>query len=411
MSVEKARSGNGWFAVWDEPRLKGEKRHKRARLFTLKRDAQAFDREMRRRKALGPLAVQQLTERGPTLGQWIAERWMPEHGVTLERSTLARYRNVYACHVAQLDDVPLGELTVARLRVWQAELVKVGVNAGTIQKARTFLSSVLRHAAESEAIAANPLSNVRAPKPQHRDAVTPLSPVTVEAIRRALLDPRAREIAPSHPGQRQRRGYEISPTGTPQTRHRDALVVSLLAYGGVRPGELRALRWSDVREQTLLVERAADPEGEVKATKNEHRRAVKLLSPLVQDLREYRLTAGRPPDPPLIFPGDDGRPWTKAQWQVWRRDRWAPACRVAGLAPRPYDLRHSFASLLLAEGHRPLYVARQLGHSLTVLLSTYAHLIDEYEGRERVDAEAEITRAREQEHARGVRLSASDVQS
>ena len=74
----------------------------------------------------------------------------------------------------QLDDVPLGELTVARLRAWQAELVKGDVNAGTIQKARTFLSSVLRHAAESEAVAANPLSNVRAPKPQHRDAVTPL---------------------------------------------------------------------------------------------------------------------------------------------------------------------------------------------------------------------------------------------
>jgi hypothetical protein len=50
--------------------------------------------------------------------------------------------------------------------------------------------------------------------------------------------------------------------------------------------------------------------------------------------------------------------------------------------------------LLLAEGHRPLYVARQLGHSLAVLISTYAHLIDEYEDRERIDAESEIARAR-----------------
>src|SRR5437763_16139788 len=81
---------------------------------------------------------------------------------------------------------------------------------------------------------------------------------------------------------------------------------------------------------------------------------------------------------------------------MWRADRWAPACRGAGLdpVPRPYDLRHSFASLLLAEGKLPLYVARQLGHSLAVLISTYAHLIDEYEGRERIDAQAEIARAR-----------------
>ena len=33
---------------------------------------------------------------------------------------------------------------------------------------------------------------------------------------------------------------------------------------------------------------------------------------------------------------------------------------------------HSFASLLLAEGRQPLYVAKQLRHSLAVLPSTHA---------------------------------------
>jgi integrase len=59
-----------------------------------------------------------------------------------------------------------------------------------------------------------------------------------------------------------------------------------------------------------------------------------------------------------------------------------------------HDLRHSFASLLLAEGRQPLYVAKQLGHSLAVRLSTYAHLIDEYVDRQPIDAEAEIAKAR-----------------
>jgi integrase len=80
---------------------------------------------------------------------------------------------------------------------------------------------------------------------------------------------------------------------------------------------------------------------------------------------------------------------------MWRVDRWAPACRKVRLDPRPYDLRHSFASLLLAEGRQPLYVARQLGHSLAVLLSTYAHLINEYADAERIDADAEIATARQ----------------
>jgi hypothetical protein len=40
-------------------------------------------------------------------------------------------------------------------------------------------------------------------------------------------------------------------------------------------------------------------------------------------------------------------------------------------------LRHSFASLPLAEGKQPIWCAKQLGHTLAVFLSTYAHLIDE----------------------------------
>ncbi len=72
----------------------------------------------------------------------------------------------------------------------------------------------------------------------------------------------------------------------------------------------------------------------------------------------------------------------------------------------PYHLRHSFASLLLAEGKQPLYVAKQLGHSLAVLIDTYAHLIDEYEEAERVDPEAEIAAAREIACTTGVRRAA-----
>lgn len=183
MSVERGRNGNGWIARWREHG------RQQSRKFALKGDAEAFEREVKRRQQLGPLAVQQLTARGgPTLDQWIEQRWVTEHAATLAHSTRERYANVYECHIAApLGEVPLGELTVARLRDWQASLVKSGANAGTIHKARTFLFSVMRHAAESEAVPGNPLSLVRAPKSSYRDAVQPLAPATVEAIRRVLL--------------------------------------------------------------------------------------------------------------------------------------------------------------------------------------------------------------------------------
>jgi integrase len=257
---------------------------------------------------------------------------------------------------------------------------------------------VLRHAAESEAILANPLSLVRPPRAGHAEAVGPLAPLTVEAIRAAMVDQAPREVGRSRPGQRGRRSYTLPAVGTPHTRSRDALIVSLLAYSGIRPGELRALRWADVRDRTLLVQRGADQAGKAKATKTRRRRPVRLLPLLTQDLREHRLLARRPPDRESILLDEDGEGWSKTTWQLWRRDRWAPACRAAGLGsvPRPYDLRHSFASLLLAEGRQPLYVAAQLGHSVAVLYSTYAHLIAEYAEAPPIDAEDEIRHARAQ---------------
>ena len=393
----------GWQVRWRE------NGSNRSRMFALKKDADAWDREVQRRRQLGPLAVQQLTARGgPTLGQWVTDRWALEHAVMLADSTRERYAEVYGVHIAPwLNDVPLGQFGAPLLSGWQAALIKAGVGHGTIHKARTLLSSVLRHAAESGAIMGNPMSLVRAPKSEPTDAVQPLSPAVVERIRDAMLNPLDREIGSSALGQRARRRYTLPAPGTPQTRQRDALIVSILAYAGLRPGELRALPLDGFRENTILIQRAANPDGSSKPTKNRQHRTVRLLSALSQDVREYKLAIGRPPERTLILL-DDGRPWDKNTWQMWRADRWAPACRAAGLdpIPRPDDLRHSFASLLLAEGKQPIWCAKQLGHTLAVFLSTYAHLIDEFEGRGRIDADAEIAKARREVGTHPVRTSA-----
>ncbi len=96
------------------------------------------------------------------------------------------------------------------LRAWQVELLEAGAGVGTVDKARTLLSSILRHAAEAEAIPANPLSLVRAPAAEQRDAVVPLAPATVERIREAMLHPRPREVAANE----RRRRYELPAPGT-----------------------------------------------------------------------------------------------------------------------------------------------------------------------------------------------------
>lgn len=370
----------------------------RSRQFERKRDAEAWDRELKRRRQLGPLALQQLTERGPTLGEWITQRWAPEHGATLSRRTRDRYANSYELHVASwLDDVPLRELTVGRLRAWQAERLAAGVTVDAIKKSRTFLSSVLRHAAESEAITANPMTLVRAPRAGQSDEVVPLAPKSIESIRAALAASMPIPVPEGKRSGRSRRAYEMPDQRGASIRRRDTTLVSVLAYSGLRPSEVAALRWSDIGERTILVQRATEEDGSSKSTKGRKSRSVRLLAPLIADLREWRMAAGRPAGNEFVFPRTDGNAWTKEDWGNWRGRTWRTACERAGLTdvPRPYDLRHSFASLLLAEGKTIHYVAAQLGHSPALTLKTYGHVLAEFADAGNVDAEMEIMRARE----------------
>jgi integrase len=83
-----------------------------------------------------------------------------------------------------------------------------------------------------------------------------------------------------------------------QLAHRDAVLVSLMAYAGLRPWEARTLRWGHVQERTLVIG----------APKTGWRRTVRLLDALAQDLREWRMASGRPGDdrPVIPRPSDGG---------------------------------------------------------------------------------------------------------
>jgi len=100
------------------------------------------------------------------------------------------------------------------------------------------------------------------------------------------------------------------------------------------------LRWSDVRERTLLIEKAADGQGGIKPTKTGQSRTVRLLAPLASDLAEWRCPLDESGDDVLLFPSGSGGVWNDPAWQTWHRDAWVPACRAIGLeGARPYDLR------------------------------------------------------------------------
>ena len=354
MSVQKR--GNVWRVRWQE----GDRW--RSRTFDRKADARDFDAELRRRRRLGDLA--RLDAGQESLNEYVAAVWAPTYAALLAPSTRRLYAQLYDHHLAPtLGTLPLRGLTPEAINAWQADRLRAGAGRETTRKALTLLGGILQRAVESGRLAANPARLVRKAKPAPRAEVRPLAPATVEAMR-AACEPR------------------------------DAALLSVLAYAGLRPGEALALRWGDVGENTVLVERSISL-GAEKGTKTGRSRTVRLLAPLAADLREWRLRSGRPADSALIFPGYDGKPWTETAYQSWRRRSFARATAAAGVeAARPYDLRHGFASLLLHEGRSVIYVARQLGHGAQLTLSVYGHVIDELDGEPQRSAEDAITAAR-----------------
>ena len=355
MSVH--RKGSGWVV-----RYRDEARRNRSRSFVRKTDADRFDAEVTRRRQLGVLGT--LQAGGETLDEFVIGTWAPNHAVTVAPKTRRGYANLYDHHIApHLGSVALRELRPELIARWQAERLQAGGGPVAVAQALTLLGNILQRALEAERISTNPVRVVRRARVPRRKEIQPLAPATIERMRAA-------------------------------STQRDAALMSVLAYAGLRPGEALALRWGDVRERTLLVQRALSlgVEGDTKTTQH---RTVRLLGPLKGDLAAWRLASGRPADQALVFPGRTGAPWSVAAYQSWRRRAFARALTAAGnVTSTPYALRHSFASLLLHEGRSVIYVARQLGHDARLTLTGYGHVIDELEDQPRIDAERAIRQAR-----------------
>jgi integrase len=97
-------------------------------------------------------------------------------------------------------------------------------------------------------------------------------------------------------------------------------------------------------------------------------------------LREHLDAFGTAPDGRLFRAAtSDGRIRESVYTKTWKQAReigLSPAQAASPLAARPYDLRHAALSSWLNAGVPPTEVAERAGHSVAVLLSTYAKCLD-----------------------------------
>jgi integrase len=355
----KRRSAGSWTIVLDLPRDgSGKRRQKRTTVRGTRRDAEQEAARLVHEIEHGILPPSRLTIRD------LLQKWLAECDGHCAAKTVERYRSIAQLHIEPV----LGHLKVGKLRAqhindavsaWRAQPRndhKKGTLTGTsVRHNFDVLRCALNYGIRMGLLVWNPCCNVKAPTRDDRE----IAPLDVEAAKKLF------------------RSISIS----------DLLLAVVLAIGtGLRRGELLALRWCDVGMpgRVLHISRAVE---HVKGTiriktpkTKKSRRVIALTTLALQALRaQYANQCARdeqlgidPPEPSALVFGQLGEIWSPGAFSLafYRAVKKAKIPHV-----RFHDLRHSFASILLAAGVDLKVISEMLGHAgIAITADRYAHL-------------------------------------
>jgi integrase len=305
-----------------------------------------------------------------TIGEY-AESWLKTVEKELEPQTFASYKHLLETHILpfEMERKKLSAFKVRELKRRHIKFLiakKSDIYAkDTVRLMRSVLSSLLTDAQDDEIIENNPalmlFRKKRKRTRQHERDITPMN----EAEFTKFLDTARNE----------------KPYGS---------FLTILGKAGLRPSEAIALTPQDVRfeSKTVRIEKVFIS-GRVRPyTKTGIKRDVDLSPEMIALLRSHiaqvratYLKEGKP-QPEMLFPTLAGTYIDKNN----AKRAFHRICKKAKIGHfRMYDLRHTFASLLLASATPITYVAAQLGHTKpTTTLRYYAKWIPK-EGLRYVD--------------------------
>ena len=282
-----------------------------------------------------------------TLAEW-SQKWM--RSLLLKATTRAEYESLLQSRILpEFGAMAINRITPTAIREWTASMIADGLSASRVRAAKGRLAQCLEVAVIDGMLLRNPAAAVNTP-PVRRRPQRFLDVADVAALAEAAENQQAGS----------------------------GLVVQVLAYVGLRWGELVALRRSRIDMLRRRIE-VAESATEIGATltwstpKSHEPRTVTMPSTVVDQLAEH---LGSVASDELVFTAPRGGPLRSS---TWRRQVWVPATSEVGVeALRVHDLRHTAASLMISSGASIKAVQRQLGHSTaTMTLDLYGHLYDD----------------------------------
>ncbi|MGH2964715.1 MAG: tyrosine-type recombinase/integrase [Solirubrobacterales bacterium] len=322
------------------------------RTFRTLTDARAWRAETHAALRTGTLRAPTRTTIHQAADEWLAAA---KSGVVRTRSgspykpsALRGYeQSLRAKIVPELGHLRLSSVTRAHVQDLVDKLVAQGKSPSTVRNALLPLQAIYRRALGRSEVLVNPTLGL------------------------ALPASRGRRDRVAHPGEAKAL-LEALPSG-------DRPVWAMALYAGLRRGEIKGLRWSDVDfERGLIrVEQGWDDrEGPIEPKSRAGRRRVPLAKPLPSLLAAHKLQS-TDKEEELVFGPGGGRAIDTLK--LARRAR--PIWRRAGLDPIGlHECRHTYAALMIAAGVNAKALSSYMGHSsITVTLDRYGHLMPGHE--------------------------------
>ncbi|MDA2934714.1 site-specific integrase [Acidobacteria bacterium AH-259-D05] len=367
VKVRERPKGSGiWYLVIDH---KGERRSKK--VGPNKKKAEEVADIVRANLLLGkPLLGKEDAPKVPTLNEYYKRFESTYMKTVVKETTYHNYEIVFRVHVLpELGKFRLDQIDRPRIEEFIAHLMENDKAKATIQLVMSALGSLYNQAIEHKLVKENPAKGVGKFYRQARVLHEEIKPLSEDEVVLFL------QAAMKH------------------TREQYPIFLSAL-HGGLCSGECAGLQWGDIDWNGKFVEiRRQVVRGKLTTLKTKYRRRrVDLSDELLATLRalwkqrhEEAIKRGTSEITRWVFVGRRDGEWV-CMANVTQR-YFTKALTKAGLSHiRFHELRHTFASLLLAKGAPITYVSRQLGHANPqITLRVYSHWIPEENQRDRMN--------------------------
>lgn len=308
----------------------------------------------------GSLAVQTRATLREASKQWLedakAGRALTRSGTPYKPSLIRTHERDLERHVLpKLGDVKLSELRRRDIQTHVVDrLVSEGYSGSRVRGVVTALRVICRRAIENDELLVNPTANLRLPEASG-------------TRERAASPDEANELLAALPEE-------------------DQPLWAAAFFGGLRRGELRALRVADVNfpDATVIHVRRSwdDVEGAIEPKSKSGGRKVPVPAMLRRYLLEQKMRTGRDGDH-LLFGRTASEPFTSTHVRSRALKAWEKANEERAEKEQPplvpiafHEARHSYVSLMHTAGIPLERIGDYVGHSGTYMTERYRHLVE-----------------------------------